>query len=153
MTDSWRFRDEWLLRAFSGVKGVTPQLIEQFRAEKKKYLSHALIDAGVLPAGPLITAVETTFKVKYFPLAPEKVDKFAFSMVPEKICRKYEIVPFALTESEIRVAMSNPSDFNAQSDVEALTGRRLLPQGRSAASRAALPLPSPRRLDFPPGAT
>lgn len=46
-------------------------------------------------------------------------------MVPEKICRKYEIVPFALTESEIRVAMSNPSDFNAQSDVEALTGRLL----------------------------
>ena len=32
-----------------------------------------------------------------------------------------------MSESEIKVAMSNPSDFNAQSDVEALTGRRLLP--------------------------
>jgi len=127
MTDSWRFRDEWLLRAFAGVKGITPQLIEQFREEKKKYLSHSLIDSGTLTAGQLITAVETAFKVKYFPLAPEKVDKFAFSMVQEKICRKYEIVPFALSESEIKVAMSNPSDFNAQSDVEALTGRRLLP--------------------------
>ncbi len=48
-------------------------------------------------------------------------------MVPEKICRKYEIVPFSVNESEIKVAMSNTSDFNAQSDVEALTGRRLLP--------------------------
>jgi len=106
---------------------VSPQFIEQARTEKKKHLSHALIDAGVLTAGQLVKAVELAFKVKYFPLAPEKVDKFAFSMVPERICRKYEIVPFALSESEIKVATSNPSDFNAQSDVEALTGRRLLP--------------------------
>jgi len=127
MADSWRFRDEWLLRTFEGVAGVSPQFIEQARTEKKKHLSHALIDAGVLTAGQLVKAVELAFKVKYFPLAPEKVDKFAFSMVPERICRKYEIVPFALSESEIKVATSNPSDFNAQSDVEALTGRRLLP--------------------------
>ena len=106
---------------------MSPQFIEQARTEKKKHLSHALIDAGVLTAGQLVKAVELAFKVKYFPLAPEKVDKFAFSMVPERICRKYEIVPFALSESEIKVATSNPSDFNAQSDVEALTGRRLLP--------------------------
>ncbi|OIN99611.1 MAG: hypothetical protein AUJ51_12315 [Elusimicrobia bacterium CG1_02_56_21] len=127
MADSWRFRDEWLLRAFAGAKDIPPHLIEQLRVDKKKYLSHALIDSGTLTSGQLITSVETAFKVKYFPLTPEKVDKFAFSMVQEKICRKYEIVPFALSESEIKVAMSNPSDFNAQSDVEALTGRRLLP--------------------------
>lgn len=127
MTDSWRFRDEWLLRAFTGVKGVTPELIERFRAENKKYLSHALIDAGTLTAEQVVKTAETAFKVKYFALAAEKVDRFAFSMVPEKICRKYEIVPFSLNDSEIKVAMSDPTDFNAQSDVEALTGRRLIP--------------------------
>ncbi len=127
MTDIWRFPDEWMVRAFSGVSRVTPQLIEQFRAEKKKYFSHALIDSGVLPADQVIKTAEQFFKVKYFQLSPEKVDKFAFSMVPEKICRKYEIVPLMVTETEIKVAMSNPTDFNAQSDVEALTGRRLLP--------------------------
>lgn len=127
MTDSWRFNDEWLLRAFAGIKEVTPQIIERFRAENKKYLSQALIDTGTVAATPLIRAVETAFKIKYFQLTPEKVDKFAFSLVQEKICRKHGLVPFAATESEIKVAMSNPSDFNAQSDVEALTGRRLLP--------------------------
>ncbi|MDO8804154.1 MAG: type II/IV secretion system protein [Elusimicrobiota bacterium] len=127
MTDSWHFRDEWLLRAFSGVKAATPQLIEQFRAEKKKHLSHALIDSGALTAGEFVKIAEQAFKVKYYPLSPEKVDKFAFSMVPEKICRKYEIVPFEAGDSEIKVAMSDPTDLNAQADVEALTGRRLLP--------------------------
>ncbi|MDD5207995.1 MAG: type II/IV secretion system protein [Elusimicrobiales bacterium] len=127
MTDSWRFRDEWLIRAFAGAAGITPQIVQQFRDEKKKYFSHALIDLGTLTSEQVIKTVETAFKVRHFPLTPEKVDKFAFSMVPEKICRKYEIVPFSVSESEIKVAMSNTSDFNAQSDVEALTGRRLLP--------------------------
>ncbi len=127
MTDSWRFRDEGLLRAFAGAREVSPELIKKFRAEKKKCFSHALIDSGILSPEQLIKKVELAFKVKHFPVAPEKVDKFAFAMVPEKICRKYEIIPFSVNESEIKVAMSNPADFNAQADVEALTGRRLLP--------------------------
>ncbi len=48
MTETWRFRDEWLLKAVAGVKGVTPELVGQFRTEKKKYLSHSLIDAGII---------------------------------------------------------------------------------------------------------
>ncbi len=127
MTDLWRFRDEWLLKAFAGVNGVTPQLIDQFRSEKKKYLSHALIDAGVMDQAQFVKAAESFFKTKYFPLAAEKVDKFALSLVPEKTCRKYDLIPLELAESEIRVVMMNPADMNAQADVEALTGRRVLP--------------------------
>jgi type IV pilus assembly protein PilB len=127
MTDLWRFRDEWMLKAFSGVKGVTPQLIEQFRSEKKKHLSHALIDAGIINQEHFIKAAELVFKTKYCPLAPEKVDKFALSLVPEKICRKYDLMPLKLGESDINVAMMNPADMNAQADLEALTGRRVMP--------------------------
>jgi type IV pilus assembly protein PilB len=127
MTEIWRFRDECLLRALASLPQAAPQLVAQFREEKKKFISHALIDAGKLTQAQVIQAVETLTKTKYFPLAPEKVDKFALSLVPEKICRKYDLVPVKLAETEIRVAMLNPSDFNALSDVEALTGRRVLP--------------------------
>ena len=127
MTETWRFRDEWMLKAFAGVKGVTPELLEQFRGEKKKYLSHALMDSGVISQDQFIKAAEIVFKAKYLPLGPEKVDKFALSLVPEKICRKYDLVPVKLAESEICVAMLNPADMNAQADVEAITGRRVMP--------------------------
>ncbi|OGR75432.1 MAG: hypothetical protein A2X32_13005 [Elusimicrobia bacterium GWC2_64_44] len=127
MTEIWRFRDEWFLRAISGLPGVSPQLVERFRAEKKKFLSHALVDTGALTIDQLVKAAESHFKIKYFMLSPEQVDKFALSLVPERICRKYDLVPVRLAETEIKVAMSNPSDFNALSDVEALTGRRVLP--------------------------
>ena len=127
MTETWSFRDEWLLKAFAGVKGVTPELLEQFRGEKKKYLAHALIDSGLISQDQVIKAAEIVFKVKYFPLGAEKVDKFALSLVPEKVCRKYDLVPVKLVESEISVAMLNPADMNAQADVEAITGRRVMP--------------------------
>ena len=127
MGELWRFRDEWLLRGLAAAPGVTPQLIEQFRAEKRKFVAHALVEAGVITAGQLVTTGETLSKTKYFQLAPEHVDKFALSLVPEKICRKYDLLPLNLGESEIKVAMLNPTDMTAQADVEALTGRRVLP--------------------------
>lgn len=127
MTDSWHFRDEWLLKAFAGVKGLTPELLAQFRAEKKKYFSHALIDSGVIDQEQFIKAAEIALKARYFPLAAEKVDKFALSLVPEKICRKYDLVPVKLAESDIQVAMLNPADMNAHADLEAVTGRRIVP--------------------------
>ncbi|MHB0994768.1 MAG: ATPase, T2SS/T4P/T4SS family [Elusimicrobiales bacterium] len=127
MGENWNFRDEGILRFCAGVKGITPELIARLRADKKKYLSHALIDAGVIGQEQFIKAAEAAFKTRYFPLSVENVDKFALSLVPERICRKYDAVPLKIADAEIRVAMLNPADMNAQADLEAITGRRVLP--------------------------
>ncbi|OGS54865.1 MAG: hypothetical protein A3J79_08540 [Elusimicrobia bacterium RIFOXYB2_FULL_62_6] len=127
MAETFRFKDEWLLRALPALKGADDALIEGFRKEKKKHLSHALIDSGTVTADQLTKAVESVFKVKYFQLTSEKVGKFALSMLTEKACRRYELVPVSIEESEIKVAMANPADMTALADVEALTGRRAIP--------------------------
>jgi len=127
MTETWRFKDEWLIRALSGVKGAEEALIAKLRAEKRPYLSHALVDAGILTAEQLGKSVELTFKVKYLPLAPENASRFGLNLVPEKTCRKYNIVPVGVSEEEIRLAMADPLNFDAQSDVEAVTARRVIP--------------------------
>ncbi|HAN03796.1 MAG TPA: type II secretion system protein GspE [Elusimicrobia bacterium] len=128
MADTWRFSDEWAVRAAAGLPGVTPQAVEQFRGEKKKYLSHALIDAGLVTQERFVKAAETLFRTAYSALYPERVDKFALSLVPEKICRKHGLIPVKVLDAEIKVAMADPADLTAQADVEALTGRRVLPQ-------------------------
>ncbi|OGR40021.1 MAG: hypothetical protein A2X29_08225 [Elusimicrobia bacterium GWA2_64_40] len=102
--------------------------MEQFRGEKKKYLSHALIDAGLVTQERFVKAAETLFRTAYSALYPERVDKFALSLVPEKICRKHGLIPVKVLDAEIKVAMADPADLTAQADVEALTGRRVLPQ-------------------------
>jgi len=116
------------VRAAAGLPGVTPQAVEQFRGEKKKYLSHALIDAGLVTQERFVKAAETLFRTAYSALYPERVDKFALSLVPEKICRKHGLIPVKVLDAEIKVAMADPADLTAQADVEALTGRRVLPQ-------------------------
>ncbi len=127
MNELWRFKDEWLIRALTGAKAADEAFIAKMRAEKQLYLSGALMDAGLFTAGQLGEMVELTFKVKYLPLVPENADKFGLTLVPEKTCRKYNIVPVGVSEEEISLAMSDPLNFNAQSDVESVTGRRVIP--------------------------
>ena len=128
MADTWRFSDEWAVRVAGGLPGIPPQTVERLRAEKKKYLSHALIDAGLVPQDKFVKAAEALFKTPYTSLYPERVDKFALALVPEKICRKHGLIPVKAMDAEIKVAMADPADLTAQADVEALTGRRVLPQ-------------------------
>jgi hypothetical protein len=47
MTESWRFKDEWLIRALAGLKDVLEPFIARMRAEKKPYISHEVLDAGL----------------------------------------------------------------------------------------------------------
>ncbi len=128
MTTSWRFKDEGLLRCLAGLDGVTPQQVAKFRNERRKYLSHSLIEAGTVTQERLVGAVEAAYRCRYVPLSADRAEKFALSLVPERICRKYDLVPLRLTESEMLVATYDPADLNAQADVEALTGRRVRPQ-------------------------
>lgn len=127
MTDSWRFRDEWLARALLSSGGVTPDTAERFRQERKKFFSHALLDSGAMDIDRLVRGAEGAAKVKYHPVSPEKVEKFALSLVPEKVCRRYGLVPLRLVENDILVAMTDPVDMNALADAEAIAGRRVLP--------------------------
>ena len=125
MTETWRFKDEWLIRALAGLKEVLEPFIAKTRAEKKPYISHAVVDAGLLTAEQLGKIVELTLKVKYIPLVPDNADNFGLNLLREKMCRKYNIVPVQVSEDEIRLAMENPLNFDAQSDVEAITARRV----------------------------
>ncbi|MBI5744234.1 MAG: Flp pilus assembly complex ATPase component TadA, partial [Elusimicrobia bacterium] len=95
--------------------------------ETQPYLSHALLDAGLVTPDQFAKLVEQTFKVKYMPLSTENADRFGLKLVPEKTCRKYNVVPVGVSEEEIRLAMADPLNFDAQSDVEAITGRRVVP--------------------------
>ncbi|MDA8131451.1 MAG: type II/IV secretion system protein [Elusimicrobia bacterium] len=127
MGNDWVFRDEHMLRVLSPLSGAVPEALARARVEKKRFCSQALIEGGVLAPELVIRASEAAFKARHVPLASAAIDKFTLSLVPEKICRKYLLVPLRLEESEIQAVMMNPSDFNAQSDVEAITGRRVIP--------------------------
>ena len=127
MTETWRFKDEWLLRALTWVKSVDAAFIEKMRTGKVLYISHSVVDAGILTDEQLGKVVERTFNIKFLPLSLEKANQFGIKLVQEKMCRKHNIVPVGLSDLEISLAMSDPLNLDAISDVEAVTGRRVVP--------------------------
>jgi len=126
MPEIWQFKDEWLSRVLSSLKGADATSIIKFRRERKPFLSQALMDSGVLTVEQLSGLVEVSFKTKYFPLTANNVDKFGLSLLKEKICRKHSLMPVGVTETDIKVAAANATDMDARADVEALTGRRAI---------------------------
>ncbi len=127
MTETWRFKDEWLMRALEGVKGADAVFVAKMRAEKKPYISHSLVDSNLFTAEQLGAAVEHTFKIKYLPLLPDNADQFGLKLIQEKMCRQHQLVPVGVSESEISLAMADPLNSQAQADVEAVTARRVIP--------------------------
>ncbi len=111
----------------TGQAGLDAALVNGLRAEKKPYLADALADLGKIGAEQLGKLVEQVFKIKYFQLEPGAVDRFALNLLQEKNCRKYELLPVGINDSEIRVVMMNPINLDAQGDIEALTGRSVVP--------------------------
>ena len=126
MVEIFNFKDEWLVRALEG-KGADAAFIAKMRSEKRPYISQALADGGFFTPEQVGKVVEQAFKVKYLPLAPENADRFGLKLVQEKICRKHNIVPVSVSDDEIRLAMADPLNFDAQADVEAVTSRRVVP--------------------------
>jgi len=127
MIETWRFKDEWLLRALTWVKGVDEVFVAKMRTEKVLYISHAVIEAGILTDEQLGKVVERTFNIKYIPLILENANQFGVKLVQEKMCRKHNIVPVGLSDLEISLAMSDPLNLDSISDVEAVTGRHAVP--------------------------
>ncbi|HEY8312264.1 MAG TPA: ATPase, T2SS/T4P/T4SS family, partial [Gemmatimonadaceae bacterium] len=116
----------WLINAAekAGWKSVsnasvpaTAPLEEAWRTVSQAY---------AVPESELATQVAVLFRLKEAPL--ETVEARAVKLVPEKIARKHHVLPIRETQNEIVVAISDPTDYNAEQAVQFTSGRRVVLQ-------------------------
>ena len=124
---SHRFRDEWLTRAAAAIPGVTPDKIEALRKRSAPFLSQALVDAALATPETLAEALRQTHRLRMERPKPTGIDKLAVELIPEKLCRRYHLVPLRLAGDSIEVGMTSPLDLDAQADVQAVSGRQAVP--------------------------
>ncbi|MCX5789186.1 MAG: type II/IV secretion system protein [Elusimicrobia bacterium] len=122
-----QFKDEWLLRSLVGVDRVTAAAVDKLRKEAKPYISGALIQAGLIKPEAVAQAVQKTYGVSYHDPDSAEIDKLAVGLVPEKLCRRHRLMPMRISGESLHVAMVNPIDQTALSDVEATSGRHPVP--------------------------
>ncbi len=126
MAPAHRFDDEWLLRAVQTLE-VLPEFIAARRAEGVPSIVAAAVAAGLVGAEAVTAAVERLYGVKTRLLTSAEVDRVAMGLIPERVCRRYLMLPFKERGDDLDVLMANPLDAHALEDVKALSGRRPVP--------------------------
>lgn len=118
-----RFKDEWILRAVSGLAGATPEKIAAWRAAKSPVLAAELINGGAATVDQIGEALKAAHGFGWVGSEHHSPEKLAVSLVPEKVCRRHGLVPLRLEGEALVVAMACPLDIEALEDVQAVSGR------------------------------
>jgi type IV pilus assembly protein PilB len=85
----------------------------------------ALIERGELNETQVARALAAQTGVDFVELTDYPVDRAAVAQVPAAISRRYVVLPIAMTDEVLTLAMAEPSDVFALDDVSAAAGRRI----------------------------
>jgi len=98
---------------------------EELAAADPSALPEVLEREGVITERDLATLLSTTLRVRVLDLASFPLDQQIARVLRESIATKYEVIPIALEEGTVEVAMVNPLDQEALKAIEFNTGRRV----------------------------
>ncbi len=120
-----RFKDDWLVKALLYYQIIDQALYDELamRFSGEEYFFDVLIKNNYLQKEDLITFIEEALKVPVVNLDNIKIDTDLIRKIPEDICEKYQIFPFKETEKEVHIAAFNPSNLDAEREIEYLTGK------------------------------
>jgi twitching motility protein PilT len=108
---------------------TTAQLDEAIdhQARKGGKIGSILVELGHLSLVDLLEALSKQAGIPAVDLFQIKVDEHAIGLVPTSIMEKHRVLPIAVEERSVRLAMENPADSVAVHQVEFLTGQRVEP--------------------------
>ncbi|MDR2549397.1 MAG: hypothetical protein LBD10_04230 [Desulfobulbus sp.] len=90
-------------------------------------LGRILVKMGTITSDQLLETLSTQFDSPIISVAQE-YDASAKGVLPRYLCSKYDVLPLCLESDRIlRVAMADPSDIEAITDIENFTGKAVQP--------------------------
>jgi type IV pilus assembly protein PilB len=122
-----RFLDEWLVRIAIARLGVAPEVVARLRAAGRKSLAEALIAEGATTLVDLRATLLGEYRIQTVSPGREDVDPFAAGLMPEALCRRWNVLPLKIEDDRLELAMANPLDVEALDDVRGVTGRTPAP--------------------------
>ncbi|MBU2547131.1 MAG: Flp pilus assembly complex ATPase component TadA [Proteobacteria bacterium] len=95
---------------------INPQQLELCLQEQKRtgeLLGNVLIRLGMVTRKDLARAMAYSADLPFVDLKQTHIDPNAINLVPHEVAKKYKLIPFAMHDNTIRVAMDNPTDVVA----------------------------------------
>lgn len=99
------------------------QLNEALLLQKQKggLIGEILVDMGYAKEIDIAQAITTQYGYPYLPLANYDISSEIISIIPERVCRQYCLIPIDKIGNTLTLSMSNPLNLQAVEDIETLT--------------------------------
>jgi type IV pilus assembly protein PilB len=114
-------------------KVITDEQLEAALAKQKgtgKKLGEFLIDEGIVTEDNLAQALSEQLGLELVDLQNTLIDKNAVNLIKADVLKKNKVFPIGFAEGSfntIRLAMSDPMDYNAQDDIAIITNFQVEP--------------------------
>jgi type IV pilus assembly protein PilB len=111
------------------VRGVLPiEHLDNLSAdEDDEPLIRALVAQGVVSEAQFASALAEKLNLPFVELVEYQVDRVAISVVPASVCRRYNVLPIAVEEGRMLLAMVDPGNVFALDDVRAAARMSVMP--------------------------
>ncbi len=103
----------------------TKQLEEALEAQKttKKRIGDVLVEKGFISERQLVSVLEYHFHVPFVDLTETAVQEAAVNLVNENLAKRSRLIPFAIEDGVLSVAMADPLDLGAIEEVRRASGQ------------------------------
>jgi len=120
-----KFLDDWLAKALVYYQIIDESLLDELaqRFVNEEYFTDVMIKNKYLSAEDIALFIENALKIPTMNLEKVSFDTQVFEKIPEETCRKYLLIPVRATNKEISIACVNPSNLDAENEIEYLTGK------------------------------
>ncbi len=111
----------------------------QKESHKRRRLGEFLVEMGAVTEEQLAVTLAERLRIEFVDLNSQVLEPEATELAPIETCRRYHLVPWALTaDGDLCVAMADPTDVIAIDDVQMQTYRAVIPYAAvpSAVERA-----------------
>ena len=111
------------------VRGILPieQLDKMIGGQDDEPMIRALVAKGIVSEVQFASARAAQLNLPFVELVDVPVDHAAVALVPAGICRRYEVLPIAVTDGRLVLAMADPGNIFALDDVRAAARMTVTP--------------------------
>ena len=105
-----------ILQLLVGKELLTQDQLEEITAqagERHESFLQYVISKRLVSEENIVKIKAELYEVSYIDLFGKQVPSEVLNLISEELARTYQMVPFAVDEGELRVAMVNPQDFKA----------------------------------------
>lgn len=109
------------------VSSADFQAASKTAQELGKDVTDILVFRGFLSESDLGKLIAEYFHLPFADIKTKLIPETVLKLVPEKIARKYRVVPLKITDSNLHLAMVDPQDFEALEYLKRQTGLNVIP--------------------------